>query len=669
MSENADGAEQAKAGDPARALPGGGTPVPPGDPASGPTPADQAAAPAAPAPAPAPASAAASADPAAAPADQAPASAAAPAGPAPAPAPAAPAPAPAPQAGAQAQAPAPQPAQDPWAVRTPGAGAQPGRSAAPAAPPAPPIAPGLRGHDPAAWHLWQMHQFRLSQEKAREEAAARAANSMWSRIRPAEAAPVRTATLVAVLAAGLTTATVLGDGMGPGLLLAVLPAMVAAYAAARAAGRKARPWSLLWAAGCVALLAVPALRDSAWPSTLAILAAVLLAALALHGTSRWPGVLLAPLGFFDSAVTGVGWAWKGVRSRGGGASRDRWVSVIKALLVAAVLLIVFGALFASADAAFADLLGELLPDVSVGEGPFRFLLFLLGAVLALAAARTAAAPHRWDRVRSRQWKARSRLEWSLPLIVLNLLFAGFNAVQLAVLFGGYDKVLESTGLTYAEYARQGFWQLLWATLFVLAVIAFALRWAPRGGAGDRRLVRSVLGTLCLLTLVVVASAVRRMDLYVDAYGLTRLRLSVVTMELWLGLVIVLLMAAGIAGGRWLARAVVGSAAAAVLAFGLASPDGIIAEYNVNRYQQDDKLDLAYLRDLSADAAPYLDRLPEPRRSCALMPIEAELRRAADAPWYATSLGEHRARQILRDRPVTASVEECSRLGAFGSRVE
>ncbi|MEU3724428.1 DUF4173 domain-containing protein [Streptomyces sp. NPDC031705] len=492
---------------------------------------------------------------------------------------------------------------------------------------------------------------------------------MWRRIRPAEAAPVHTVTLVAALAAGLTTAVVLGEGMGPGLLLAALPAMVAAYAAARAAGRKARPWSLVWAAGCVALLTVPALRDAAWPSTLAILAAVLLAALALHGTRRWPGVLLGPLGFVDSAVTGVGWAWAGVRARGGGAGRERWVPVAKAAVVAVVLLIVFGALFASADAAFADLLGGLSPDIPVAEGPWRILLFLLGTVLALAFARTAAAPHRWDRMKRTPGKARSRVEWSLPLIVLNLLFAGFNAVQLAVLFGGYDTVLERTGLTYAEYARQGFWQLLWATVFVLGVIALALRWAPRGGAGDRRLVRSVLGTLCLLTLVVVASAVRRMDLYVDAYGLTRLRLSVVTMELWLGLVIVLLMAAGIAGGRWLARAVVGSAAATVLAFGLLSPDGIIAESNVTRYEQDGKLDLAYLRDLSADAAPYLDRLPEPRRSCALMGIRDQLREAEEAPWYATSLGEYRARAILRDRPVTATARECALLGAYGGRSE
>nr|WP_229873349.1 DUF4173 domain-containing protein [Streptomyces cirratus] len=489
---------------------------------------------------------------------------------------------------------------------------------------------------------------------------------MGGRVRGAEAAPIRTAALVAVLAAGLATAVFLGDGMGPGLLIAALPAMVAAYVSARAAGRTARPWTVLWALGCVALLGIPALRDSAWPSTLAILAAVLLAGLALHGSRRWPGVLLSPLGFLSTAVSGVGWAWAGVRARGG-RGRERWLPVAKASVVAVGLLLVFGALFASADAAFADLLGGLAPDVSLGEGPLRILLFGFGAVLALAGARTAAAPHRWDRFEVAPGKARSRVEWGLPLIVLNLLFAGFIAVQLAVLFGGYDKVLESTGLTYAEYARQGFWQLLWATVFVLGVIALALRWAPRGAAGDRRFVRVVLGVLCLLTLVVVASAVRRMDLYVDAYGLTRLRLSVVVVELWLGLVIVLLMAAGVTGGRWLARGVVGSAAVTVLAFGLVSPDGVIAGSNVARYQREGKIDLAYARELSADAAPALDRLPEPQRSCALIGIRDELRDAGGAPWYATSLGEYRARGVLRERPVTVSLGECRTLGADGIR--
>ncbi|WP_405437983.1 DUF4173 domain-containing protein [Streptomyces avidinii] len=497
----------------------------------------------------------------------------------------------------------------------------------------------------------------------------RSASPSWSTlVRPAAAAPIRTATLVAVLASGLATALLLADGMGPGLLVAVVPAVVAAYVAARTARRSARPWSLAWVIGCLALLVIPALRDSAWPATLAILSAVLLGALALHGSRTWPGVLLSPLGFVNSAVSGVGWLLTGLRSRSG-VSKDRWLPVAKATGVAVVLLVLFGALFASADAAFADLLGDLMPDASFEDGPVRVVLFALGAVLALAAARTAAAPQRWDRIKVAPGKPRSRVEWALPLIVMNVLFAGFNAVQLAVLFGGYDKVLESTGLTYAEYARQGFWQLLWATLLTLAVIALALRWAPRSGPGDRRLVRVVLGLLCALTLVVVAAALRRMDLYVDAYGLTRLRVSVAAMELWLGLVIVLIMAAGLFGGRWLARAVAGSVGAAVLAFGLLSPDGMVAERNVTRFEADAKIDLAYFQSLSADAVPALDRLPEPQRSCALRGINDEMARAGDVPWYAMSLGEYRARQILRERPVTVSYEVCSRMGAFGSRVE
>ncbi|MFF3085835.1 DUF4173 domain-containing protein [Streptomyces nojiriensis] len=529
-----------------------------------------------------------------------------------------------------------------------------GRHTGAAGPPRGPWAGGVQAGT-APVNPWQVQQ--------------RSAAPSWATlVRPAEAAPIRTATVVAVLASGLATALLLGDGMGPGLLLAVVPAVVAAYVAARAARRSARPWTLGWVIGCLALLAVPALRDSAWPATLAILSAVLLGALALHGSRTWPGVLLSPLGFLDAAVSGTGWLLTGLRSRGG-ISKDRWLPVAKASVVAVVLLLLFGALFASADAAFADLLGDLLPDVSVEDGPVRFMLFLLGTVLALAAARTAAAPLRWDRIKVAPGKPRSRVEWALPLIVLNLLFAGFNAVQLAVLFGGYDKVLRSTGLTYAEYARQGFWQLLWATLLTLAVIALALRWSPRSGAGDRRFVRIVLGVLCALTLVVVAAALRRMDLYVEAYGLTRLRVSVAAMELWLGLVIVLIMAAGLFGGRWLARAFAGSAAAAVLAFGLLSPDGMVAERNVARFEADAKIDLSYFQSLSADAVPALDRLPEPQRSCALRGINDEMAKAGDVPWYAMSLGEYQARQILRERPVTASYEVCSRLGAFSSRVE
>ncbi|MFJ6491088.1 DUF4153 domain-containing protein [Streptomyces californicus] len=488
-----------------------------------------------------------------------------------------------------------------------------------------------------------------------------------ARFRPPAPPLIPSAVLWSVLVTAVLSAVLLGDGLGLNLLIVAVPAALAAFFAARSAGRRLRPWTATWAVGGLALLAVPALRDAGWPTFLAVVSAFALGSLTLHGSRTWPGVLVGSVGLFDSLVPGVIWGVRGIRARADG-SRARWGAALRTAIVALVLLVVFGTLFASADAAFADLLGSLLPDAPVGEAPWRILLFALGLAGALAAAYAAAAPVRWDGITVRPGRPRGRVEWALPLIVLDLLFAAFIALQLVVLLGGYEKVRAETGLDHAEYARQGFWQLLWATLLTLLVIALALRRAPRGGSRDRTLVRAVLGTLCVLTLVVVASALRRMDLYVDEYGLTRLRISVAAMELWLGVVLVLILAAGVFGARFLPRAVAVSAAAGVLAFGLLSPDALVAEQNVRRFETREPagIDLDYLKDLSADAVPALDRLPEPQRSCALRVIQREVLDSG-TPWYATSLGEARAREILEKRPVRGDGRTCHTLGRDGTR--
>ncbi|MDJ1640193.1 DUF4153 domain-containing protein [Streptomyces pakalii] len=495
----------------------------------------------------------------------------------------------------------------------------------------------------------------------------RTGDGVTARLRPPAPPLISPAVLWSVLATAVVSALFLGDGLGVNLLIVAVPAALAAFFAARSAGRRLRPWTATWAVGGLALLAVPALRDAGWPTFLAVVSAFALGSLALHGSRSWLGVLIGSLGLFDSVVPGIIWGARGIRARADG-SRARWGAGLRTTAVAVVLLVVFGTLFASADAAFADLLGDLMPDVSLGEGPWRIFLFALGLAGALAAAYAAAAPVRWDGITVSSGKPRGRVEWALPLIVLNLLFAAFIALQLVVLLGGYEKVRAETGLDHAEYARQGFWQLLWATLLTLLVIALALRWAPRGGSRDRTLVRAVLGTLCVLTLVVVASALRRMDLYVDEYGLTRLRISVAAMELWLGVVLVLILAAGVFGARFLPRAIAVSAAAGVLAFGLLSPDGLIAEQNVQRFEARESagIDIDYVKDLSADAVPALDRLPEPERSCALRIIQREVLHT-DTPWYATSWGEARAKEILEKRPVQGDGRDCYRLGTDGVR--
>ncbi|MGW4381494.1 DUF4153 domain-containing protein [Kitasatospora sp. NPDC004531] len=492
----------------------------------------------------------------------------------------------------------------------------------------------------------------------------------WLRPSAARTAePARLGVLAAAGVSGLISAVVLGDGLGANLLLCAVAGAVGAAMTALGSGRRIRPWHVAFAISALLLCLVPAVSGASGAVTLALIAAMCVGSLTLHGGTRWVGVAMGSIGLWAHFLPGLGWGFRALKERRFPA-KARVGQLVKAVGVSLVLLIVFGTLFAGADSTVADLLAHLVPSVEPGESPLRFVFFVGGVALALGAAHTAAAPRRWDRTRTSAGKERGRLEWAMPLAVLNLLFGTFVAVQLVVLIGGHGSIMRSTGMTPAEYARQGFWQLLWITLLTLLVVALAKYWAPRSTASDRRLVKVMLGLLCTLTLVVVGTALVRMSLYMDAFGLTRLRVNVAAVEIWLGLVfLMVLFGSVLSSRRWLPRAVVLSAALAVALFGLLRTDGLIADQNIDRYRTSSShLDLNYLRGLSVDAVPSLDRLPDDLRTCALQPIAAELANEPAPSWYAISRAEARAREILAAHPVTwDGGEACRRVGMSTTR--
>jgi Domain of unknown function (DUF4173) len=188
------------------------------------------------------------------------------------------------------------------------------------------------------------------------------------------------------------------------------------------------------------------------------------------------------------------------------------------------------------------------------------------------------------------------------------------------------------------------------------VIRMTVRRAPTDSRADRMWLRALLGGLAGLTLVIVASALSRMWAYQDAYGYTVLRVLVAACELWLGVVYLMVLAAGIRlRASWLPRAIVGSAVLALLMLAVINPDGYVAERNVARYEHTGKIDTRYLSTLSVDAAPELARLPEPARSCALVPMRARLDAGGPDGWSSWNLGRSAARELLHStylRPAT-----------------
>src|SRR5690606_15348521 len=132
---------------------------------------------------------------------------------------------------------------------------------------------------------------------------------------------------------------------------------------------------------------------------------------------------------------------------------------------------------------------------------------------------------------------------------------------------------------------------------------------------------------------------------------TRLRVLVSAVEVWLGVVLVLLLVAGISlrrPARWLPGAVVAAGVAILIGLAALNPDRFIADRNIDRLEAGGSIDYEYLADLSADAVPALMRLPEPLRSCALHDIARDLERPDE--WREWNLGRSRARDLLAGYP-------------------
>jgi hypothetical protein len=402
----------------------------------------------------------------------------------------------------------------------------------------------------------------------------------------------------------------------------------------------------------VALLGVALVRSAPWLVVLCLLAACLLGTLVLVGGRTWTGVVVGALASGLVPPRAARWVLRTavqVRLPGIRAKNPWLVAAVTAGLVA-----LFGGLFAAADPAYAALVGRALPTLNVPDVVRRVLVLGAATTAAVLAAFLAHQPPNADALAPAPGRPVRRWEWAVPLVVLDLLFLSFVVVQLSVLFGGRSHVLATEGLTYAQYARQGFWQLLVVTVLTLVVIAVAVRMAPRATPADLLVVRLLLALLCLLALVVVASALHRMSLYEQEYGFTRLRVFVDAIELTLGAAFILLLAAGIRlTSTWLPRATVALAAAALLALATLNPDAYIADHNVTRYEKTGRIDLGYLASLSADAVPALVRLPPALRGCALQQQALDIAGTSD-PWYDVNLARVRARRLLGAHPL----EEC-----------
>lgn len=375
------------------------------------------------------------------------------------------------------------------------------------------------------------------------------------------------------------------------------------------------PFLKVLALGTAALgFAVAAYRaDGAWVRRAGVVRYGV--AFVLAAVHAWLGGILVAVDLLRSA-----WPF----GSGGARGWRRAAALTRGLALALPLVGLFALLFMSADAVFADLVAHafrfdfewVVSNVVV----LTVMTWLASGYLRGFLTGTDVPPQRLALVHGAPFGITPRrptlglTEIATVLSALDLLFLLFVIIQFRYLFGGDALVQVTPNLTYAEYARRGFFELVVAVVLVVPVL-LAADWLLDSRAGEqRRVFRWLAGVQIALVLAITVSAAQRLRLYHATYGLTETRYYAMVLLAWVGLVLLWLAATVLRDRRdafGFGALVSGCVTVAVLL--VASPDALIARTNLARFASPDagvRFDVAYATSLSADAVPVLvDALP------------------------------------------------------------
>lgn len=336
--------------------------------------------------------------------------------------------------------------------------------------------------------------------------------------------------------------------------------------------------------------------------------------------------------------------------------RDRTSQIIRGILLAAPVLFLFILLLSSADLVFHKYASKLIDIRITGESVFRTILVLSATAafigtftyLFIKPARIGdTEPVNPDR------QSLGLIEGAILLGSVNALFLSFILVQVTYLFGGRRNIAVE-GVTYAQYARRGFFELI-----AVAAISFLLIWLTEKyifRRGEKHALSFTLlsGALIVQVIVIMISAFKRLALYEGAYGYTVLRFYSHVFIIWLAVVFLLLLVKILTNEEenFFALRMFTSGLIFLAFLNFFNPDAFIARQNISRYKETGKLDAWYLSRLSADAVPETIKILDLKdqdlgrdfAAGAYWQWQNELKPTGD--WQSTNLSRRHAYRLL-----------------------
>lgn len=267
--------------------------------------------------------------------------------------------------------------------------------------------------------------------------------------------------------------------------------------------------------------------------------------------------------------------------------------IVLGLLFSIPVCIVVMCLLASSDGNFGRIFGRLVAvflDRFIDKFVVNVMLFIFSVPIGM---------YIFGAVYSRAYKMRNENKLKhmpsiskrvLPSSMCNafltpliLIYTAFVLTQISYLFDTFESLNES--FSYSEYARSGFFELCFVVMINLSVIAAVMFFVKLRHKKLPLSVKVFIVLFSVLTLCLIVTALVKMMMYIDIYGMTPLRVYTSMFMIYLFVLFIVLIFKQFKFGISFTKISYCLAVIVIAAMSLIPVDGLIAEYNIEKYQQ------------------------------------------------------------------------------------
>ncbi|SKC08396.1 protein of unknown function [Lachnospiraceae bacterium] len=284
------------------------------------------------------------------------------------------------------------------------------------------------------------------------------------------------------------------------------------------------------------------------------------------------------------------------------------------IIIAVPVVAVIIALLASADLVFSTILSSIKIDFDITDQFFDilgFIFWFFAALIGIYSIFTTLSPSApLFRAVPEQPSKKGNPLLMIPMeLILTLVYLVFCGIQFIFLLGHAEL---PDNYTYAEYAHEGFYQLLFVCLINILIATIVRSCFEKHG-----FLTALTMTICGCTYLMIFSSAFRMILYVQAYNLTFLRFFVLWFLAVLTVCLTILSVGLFNKNIPVAKFCLVAGTVLYMFFAFIKPDFWIAAYNVSNpviykgYSSEDgsirySYDNIYITEhLSVDSVPAL----------------------------------------------------------------